>query len=255
MTHAAFHNLEGLPAPRAMGRPGIGDTAWFASLATARKMAARHPLPAEGRVFQEMAARIPDAVQTAKANIIESGRMDGAAAMPYAVFVAKVGLETGAFLYSGVTVNGTLVALTLLRKAPGSDLYKAVWAGVCDPETMGWRDKAFKRGLSRLVRRYQLKIRQYPDACIDFMGTITVGAALMGHALFKHLRKAEMERLGALGPDEYAVLRRRVVAYSYPRFEAAQLIRPMEILRGAARRAVEAATTPVKSLLGSQWRR
>ena len=252
VTHAAFHKLEGLPAPRAMGRPGVGRTAWFASSASALKMAFRHPsLPAERRVFQEMAARIPEAVQTAGGHTAESGRMACAAAMPYAIFFARVGLETGDFLYSGLRVGKTLVALALFRKTLRTDLYKALWIGMCVPETMGGQDKAFKRALWHLIRRYQLKIGEYPDVCIDFMGTITPGAALLGHSLFKRLRKAEMERLRALGPGAYAATRRRVVAYPYPRFETMQLVRPMEICCGATLRAAETAKTSIKRLLGN----
>lgn len=239
ITHAAFHRLEGRPVPRALGRPGIARCAWFATGRSARRMAGRHCENADGRFFHEMAAQAPAEIYNDSRNIIESGRIGPERCM-YSVFVAKTALETGCFLFSGVTVDGRPVFLTVFRKVARGALYKVLWTGAGDPVQKGGRlDACHRRRLVRLVRRYQLKIRHYPDTCIDFFGTITLEAALMGHSLFRHLRRLEMARLRALSSERYSALRRRVTAYPYPRFAPNQRISPLEVLWAGTRRWAE----------------
>ena len=236
ITHAAFHRLEGRPVPKALGRPGIARYAWFATRRSARRMAGRHVEGTGGRFFEEMTAQVPAALYTDAKNIIESGRV-GPGPRAYAVFVAKAAMETGCFLFSGVTVDERPVFLTVFRKVAHGSLYKALWTGAGSPVIKGGRlGDHHHRGLVRIIRRYQLKIRDYPDTCIDFFGSITPKAALMAHSLFRHLRGREMARLQALPSNRYAALRRRVAAYSYPRFAPAQRIGPLEVLWAGTRR-------------------
>ena len=247
ITHAAFCRIENRPVPGVLGRPGIARHAWFATAQAARKMAGRHVERIDEHFFGEMAARVPPSVYGASENIIESGRI-GPGQQPYIVFAAKAVLDTGQFFFSGIVVADRPVFVTVFRKVSHGALYKALWTGARQPR-QSLRESG-NRSLARLVRRYQLKIRDYPDICIDFFGSITPEAALMGHSLFRHLRRLEMARLKALPADRYGALRRQVTAYAYPRFGADQRIHPLAVFRAGVRRSAEGALVRCKRSLG-----
>jgi hypothetical protein len=225
-THSAFRRLAGLGPPKALGRPDIGPAAWFATLQGALSVAGPPPVSASSRnVFAAMSEQFPRACYSDPAFILKTGRVPDRTGQLHAfvVFGAPGTFDGGDCYYSGVKMSGRLVALTLFRRLAGDGLYKVVWAGVADG-----RDR--RRSTCRAIQAHQTMISQYPELCIDFLGSITPAAARMGHSLFRRLRTAEMDRLRRLSGKDLDTLRHRVYAYTYPRFDDPWQYRPREVL-------------------------
>lgn len=251
-THAAIHRLEDLLPPKALGRPGISDHAWFASRQSAGAIGRRHGGYRSAKLFDVIMKDTPLDAVLAPSCLVTMGCVGDPSrfSQHYAVYAVALtvaarnrycrreedaqdqspaAVVTEHRLFAIVRLAEDIVGAAIFQRDAGSDLYRLALIGMRPPREDRLHDC---RRLEHLAfKRFNAAIRRWPGVSFDFIGAAEPEAAAMGYSLFRYLRKIEMVRLQALGPKEYDAERRRVTSYRYPVFSRDEVVTPSATIR------------------------
>jgi len=299
ITHAAFHTLEGLTLPVALGRDG--DLPWFASRAAAEKIGRRHQ-PVNRQVFWEkLMVDIPGGWFAQPEYVLASGTVKGAPAGTAQYAFVNIEIKPAASICAGlqpadftpgsdrippadrtaIEYWGRLLELADGQPADRTHITRSLWeacqadpvhpkfnesvlltGALLDQATVwltefrkGARDALFRMALvafynppdrsqtrlagyvAREFEAFMMELNeQRKDLCLDFIGSIGIEAAIMGHSLFRRLVVEKIKALRKLTPEAYQALYRSVSCYQYPVFPRAETVTTADMLREGLRR-------------------
>ncbi len=127
------------------------------------------------------------------------------------------------------------VWLTEFRKDSSENLYRIALVAFQNQST-----QKETRLAARAAREFELFLiylnKKRRDLCHDFIGSISVEAAAMGHSLFRRLVAEKIEDLKKLPPADYEALYRKSRSYHYPAFSRTGIVTPGDMLREIGQR-------------------
>jgi len=138
-------------------------------------------------------------------------------------------------LLTGALLEDAPVWLTEFRKGARDTLYRMALVAFRKPPT---RSRTRLAGhVAREFEAFMMELNnQRKDLCLDFIGSIGIEAAIMGHSLFRRLVEAKIKVLRELKPEAYQTLYRRVSCYQYPVFPRSETVTAADMIREGLRR-------------------
>jgi len=138
-------------------------------------------------------------------------------------------------LLTAALLDDTPVWLTEFRKDRSETLYRIALVAFQKPSA---RKKT--RLAAYAAREFELFLihlnKARRDLCLDFIGSITPEAAVMGHSLFRRLISEKIKEISALSPADYEALYSKTQSYQYPSFSRMGIVTPGDMLREIGQR-------------------
>lgn len=138
-------------------------------------------------------------------------------------------------LLTAALLDDTPVWLTEFRKDRSETLYRI--ALVAFQESSTRKNKRLAAYVARELELFLIHLNQERrDLCLDFIGSITPKAAILGHSLFRRLVSEKIKVLQKLAPADYETLYTEAQTYPYPTFKRAEIVTSADMLREIGKR-------------------
>jgi len=138
-------------------------------------------------------------------------------------------------LLTAALLDDTPVWLTEFRKDRSESFYRIALVAFQEPSAP--KKTRLAAHVARELELFLIHLNhERRDLCLDFIGSITPKAAIMGHSLFRRLVSEKLKDLQKLTPEDYEVLYTAAQTYSYPTFKRAEIVTSADMLREIGKR-------------------